>query len=67
MYNLIEKENIQKFTKSKIRRIKVNIKSITKEKLAETWGSMQKDKVGLYKTDSFCSTRVENVIMSDSY
>ena len=37
------------------------------KKIAENWGSMQKDKVGLYKTDAFCCTRVENVIMSDFY
>ena len=29
--------------------MKVNIKSFTKEKFVETWGSMSRDKVGLYK------------------
>ena len=38
-----------------------------KKKIAEKWGSMQKDKVGLFKTEKFRCTRVENVIMSDFY
>ena len=42
-------------------------KNIYKKKIAEKWGSMQKDKVGLYKTEKFRCTRVENVIMSDFY
>ena len=42
-------------------------KNINRRKVAETWGSMSKDKVGLYQTEKFRCTRVENVIMSDFY
>jgi hypothetical protein len=34
-------------------------KNIYKRKLAEKWGSMEKDKVGLYKTEKIRCTRVE--------
>ena len=42
-------------------------KNIYKRKVAEKWGPMSKDKVGLYKTVEYWCTRVENVIISDFY
>ena len=45
----------------------INNKKFYKRKIVETWGSMSKDKVGLYKNSRVLLYEGRNVIMSDFY